>query len=113
MFVAAVLIVRKLEAGHYWGGNAKGYMYADVLAKGRGVPDQFADIVAHVAHVLLLKGVLIRKPSQGRAKYALNPKRKSEVYAIVEAAAFHNEALRRLLNKDPKEVSARIIDSPT
>lgn len=110
-FVAAVLIVRKLAAGHYWGGNAKGYMYADVFAKGRGVP--FADIVVHVAHVLLVKGVLITKPSQGRTKYALNPERKAEVYSIVENASFDKKALHRLLTKDKNEVSARLLESTT
>ena len=112
-FVVAVLIVRKLEAGHYWGGNAKSYMYETDLAKGRGVPEQFADIASKVANDLLLKDVLIRKSSNRKTKYALNPERRPEVYAIVENASFHNQALDRLLAKDKNEVSARILESTT
>lgn len=53
-FVAAVLIVRKLRSGNYWGGNAKGYLWHYDLAKGRGVPEQFSDIASEVANDLLL-----------------------------------------------------------
>lgn len=109
-YVAAVLIVRKLESGHYWGGKNKGYMYASDLPKGRGVPDEFASISAEVANDLLLKDILIKKPSGGKSKYALNPDRKSEVYAICENAEFLDVSLRDALCRDTDEVSARLLD---
>ncbi|MBU0717525.1 MAG: hypothetical protein KJ749_04690 [Planctomycetes bacterium] len=108
--VVAILLVRKLEHGHYWAGNAKGYLYLDDLGKGRGVPEEFADITPQVAADLYLHDILIKKPSQGRKKYALNPDRKSEVHMIVEQGAFENERLRVLLEKDRTEVSARVLD---
>jgi hypothetical protein len=119
-FVAAVLIVRKLERGHYWGGKDKGYLWADDLAKGRGVDDSFADIVPDVANDLLLKGVLIRKPSGGKSKYALNPDRRSAVHRIARCRATQDfpadeEPLRRLrdsLVKDRAEADASLLDDP-
>jgi hypothetical protein len=117
-FVAAVLIVRKLERWHYWGGKDKGYLYADELAKGRGVDDAFADIAADVANDLFTKEILIRKPGKGKAKYALNPNRKEAIYRITACTTIREfpedeESLRRLklsLVRDKVEVEAGLLE---
>lgn len=109
--VLAILIVRKLIQGHYWGGKDKGYMYLADLPKGRGVSEEFADITAEVANMLLLNGLLIKKPSKRRPKYALNPARKDEVHAIADTTQFRNRVLYDNLAKDRNEVSARILDT--
>lgn len=110
-FVVAVLILRKLERGNYWGGGAKNkaYAYADELAKGRGVDEQFADIAREVANDLFLHDLLVSKPSKGRTKYALNPSQRESVHAAVNDCSF-GEKLRRVLVKDQNEVSARLLD---
>jgi hypothetical protein len=116
-FVAAVLIVRKLIRGHYWGGKEKGYLYADDLAKGRGVDEGFADIAADVANDLLIKNILIRKPSKGRAKYALNPNRKDIIHLIGACTTTQefpepDEIMKRLkhsLVNDNAEVAAALL----
>ena len=108
--VVAILLLQKLERGHYWGGNAKRYMYQADLAKARGVDEKFANITPQVANDLLLKDVLIKKPSGGKVKYALNPDRKAEIYAIIERREFLNGDLERVLLKDKEEVSARELD---
>ena len=98
--VVAVLIVRKLRRYHYWSGNAKGYLWASELAKGRGVDDRFADIAQDVAGYMLTHGVLVYKISNGQRKIALNPDKKPEVHAIADRAYFQNADLRKLLYKD-------------
>lgn len=110
-FVVAVLILRKLERGDYWGGGAKNkaFAYADELAKGRGVDDQFADVSREVANDLYLHDLLVKKPSKSRTKYALNPSRREDVYAAINDCRF-SEKLTRILMKDQNEVAARHLD---
>jgi hypothetical protein len=111
-FVAAVLIVRKLRHGHYWGGNAKGYLWHHDLAKGRGVDERFADIVDEVANDLLLHDILIYKTSQGSKKYALNPDRRAEIHAIADDGLFWNKRLERILLKDSRHECASNLYQP-
>lgn len=105
-FVVSVLIVRKLRNGHYWGGNAKGYLWHFDIAKGRGVDVKFADITDEVVNDLLLNKILIHKTSQGRKKYALNPEAKPEIHAIADDAEFKNIDLRKRLWRDPRQEPA-------
>lgn len=111
-FVVAVLIVRKLRKGNYWGGNAKGYLWYDDLAKGRGVDERYADIAQVVANDLLQHKILIYKVSQGKKKYALNPAIKPEIHAIADRCYFMSSRLEEILNKDSKEVSSNLLHTP-
>lgn len=110
--VVAILIVRKLRNRNYWGGNAKGYLWHFDLANGRGVDDRFKDVAEEVANTLFLHDVLIKKTSQGQLKYALNPKRKPEVYAIAGSGVFENKHLERLLSADHRQESAEYLQQP-
>lgn len=111
-FVVAILILRKLIKGDYWGGGAKNkaYAYADELAKGRGVDDQYADVASEVANVLRLNDLLKSKPGNNRTKYALNSDRRAEILAAAEHCDFQDERLRNVLMRDTREVSARELD---
>ncbi len=111
-FVVAVLIVRKLRNLNRWAGKDKGYLWHFDLAKGRGVDEEFADIVEEVANDLLQHEVLIEKTSQGKKKYALNPARKPEVHAIAESAAFWNASLEEVLLRDHNTEPARRLTLP-
>ncbi len=111
-FVVAVLIVRKLRKGNYWGGKEKGYLWYDDLAKGRGVDERYADIVHEVANDLCLHGILIFKKSQGKKKYALNPSVKPEVHAIANDGTFRYKRLEKILMADKQEVSAFSLHEP-
>lgn len=111
-FIVAVLIVRKLRKGNYWGGKEKGYLWHDDLAKGRGLDERYADIAHVVANDLLQHGILIFKTSQGKKKYALNPAGKPEVHAIANDGTFRNERLEAILMKDKEEVSAYLLYEP-
>jgi hypothetical protein len=110
--LVAVLIVRKLLHRHYWGGNAKGYLWHFDLAKGRGVDERFADVAEEVANDLLLHGILINKTSQGKQKYALNPDRKAEVHAIADSGTFQNKHLKHVLMRDRRQESASYLYQP-
>ena len=114
-FVVAVLIVRKLECDDYWADNANGYMCVDELVKGRGVEN---DTAADVANDLLIKGLLIRRSSKGKARYALNPDRMEVIRRIAACRTIRDfleddELLLRLkqsLVKDNVEVEAGLLD---
>ena len=99
-FVLAVLLVRKLHRGLYWAGNAKGYLWGSDLAKGRGVDEQYRDIVQEVTNLLLMNGILTFKTSKGSKKYALNPDNKREVYKILEEEQFPQNVERSLFRDD-------------
>jgi hypothetical protein len=104
--VVAILIVRKLRNLHRWSGNAKGYLWSYDLAKGRGVDEQFADVALEVANDLFLNDILVKKTSQGKPKYALNPDRKEDVHAIADDGTFRDRRLREILLRDRQEISA-------
>ncbi len=111
--VAAVLIVRKLMAGDYWGGeNHKNFLYSDELAKGRGVDETFRDIAPEVASILSQYSLLQTKYGGGRSgrqKYALNPEYRGILHSIANNATFP-EPLERLFFKDRVLVSALVLD---
>lgn len=111
-FVVAVLVLRKMISCDYWGGGAKNKAFAwlDNIAKGRGVDDQFADIVPEVVNDLCLHDLLVKKISNGGKKYGLNHELRAEVHLAADSLVFANEALRRLLMKDRRLVSARWLD---
>jgi len=114
--VLAVLLVRKLIAGNYWGGShEKKFIWVDELAKGRGVDESFKDIAKEVANILTLKGVLIPKyggnrPKRSRQKYAVNPERRHDVLALANECECSDSELMRLLRRDPRLISARELD---
>ncbi len=110
--VVAILIVRKLRNLRRWGGNAKGYLWGYDLAKGRGLDEKFIDVASEVANTLFLHQVLIKKTSQGLPKYALNPDRKDEVYAIANNGTFWNRRLEQIFMRDHREESASYLREP-
>jgi hypothetical protein len=69
--VVALLLIRKLEKDHMWGGKNKGYMWAGDLPSGRGVPANCAGPIPNILSQLFSNNILIRKVSQGKNKYAL------------------------------------------
>jgi hypothetical protein len=111
-FVAAILLLRKLIRGDYWGGGAKNKAFAwlDNLAKGRGVDDQFADIIEEVVNDLFSHGLLVKKVSYGGKKYGLNQEAREAIFHAADSLTFTDEALRRLLMKDKRLVSARMLE---
>ena len=108
-FVVCVLVLRKLIHGNYWTGRDKGYLWARDVPKGRGIPEDLAFLVPEVVSDLENKGILKRKISQGRPKYALNPERKPEIHAMAERLQFADSRLLAILKKDVNEVSASLI----
>ncbi len=110
--VAALLLVRKLEKYHYWGGGAKdkSYLWADDVAKGRGIPATLATIVKEVANQLALKGLLKTKRSQGGTKYALEPKMRKEIMRFLEERKLDDLGLHKYLFGGAVQCSARMLD---
>lgn len=105
--IAAVLLVRKLYRGGYWGGTRnKNYLRGDDLANGRGVSEDFKDIILGVENDLYLHGIVIRKG--GALKCALNPKARHRIEEIRVNASF-DETLARILMRDRKLVSAKLL----
>jgi hypothetical protein len=105
----AILILAKLEDGHMWGGNAKGYMWAADIPKGRGVDEKYKDRVPHVINILFQHDMLIKKPSQGKSKYALNPSMKLDIYETLRLRSFPEEIGRYLFRHQQLE-SVRVLD---
>ena len=81
--IVALLIMAKLEANHMWAGNAKGYMWAADIPKGRGVDEKYKDRTPHVLNLLLQHKLLVKKPSKGKSKFALNDDCRIEIYEIL------------------------------
>ena len=116
--VVAVLIVRKLYRGNYWGGaHEKNFLWSDDLANGRGVDDVFKDVAQEVANTLMLKGILVPKYGAGKKrkrgqKYALNSDRRPDVIRFANDLA-SSESLREIFARDRALVSARHLDGWT
>ena len=114
-FVVIVLIVRKLYNGEYWGGSHnKNFICSDNIAKGRGVSPDFKDIAKDVANFLRKKGILIAKWGSGnrrrkKQKYALNPKRISDIESLVDGDC--DESIRHWAYQDRTMITARYLDS--
>jgi hypothetical protein len=107
--VVGLLIMAKLDDGHMWAGNAKGYMWASDVPKGRGVDEKYKDRVPHVLNILLQHGVLVKKPSQGKSKFALNPDRKIDIYEMLRDRKFKG-AVEGYLQRNHQVESVRVLD---
>lgn len=107
--VVALLLLAKLERHQMWGGNAKGYMWLDVLCKGRGLDEQFSGALPAVLNELISAEYVIHKTSQGNKKYALNPGKRPEIAGFIETREFNGD-LERILFRDRTLVSARDLD---
>ncbi len=106
----AYLILAKLARQDKWGGTSrnKNFLWGSDLPKG-GFPKNVVDDrdVLQVADALCNAGVLTRKRSQGKMKYALGDK--SIVQPILDRKHFANVAtLRNYFDRSPRNVSARL-----
>lgn len=86
--VVGLLIMAKLDDGHMWAGNAKGYMWVSDIPKGRGVDEKYKGRVPHVLNIMFQHGLLVKKTSQGKSKYALNPDKKPDIYDMLRGRKF-------------------------
>ncbi|QBB69359.1 hypothetical protein ELE36_02640 [Pseudolysobacter antarcticus] len=103
--VVGLLIVRKLERDHFWGGDAKGYMWRDNVPKGRGIGPHLVSRVPEVLNTLVLNEYLIKKTSNGKPKFAVNPDQKHMVYDCLRDRDFVARA-GQLLRRNPGTVTA-------
>lgn len=107
--IVALLIMAKLEANHMWAGNSKGYMWAADIPKGRGVDEKYKDRTPHVLNLLYQHHLLVKKPSQGKSKYALNDQCRTEIYGALRERKLPRE-VERLLQRHPTLESVRSLD---
>ena len=107
--VVALLLLRKLDQERMWTGNAKGYMWADDIPKGRGIDERFASRVPHVLNVLLNHHLLVRKTSNSSSKFGLNPDYRVQIYKILSDRMFP-EPINGMLNRQPLNETARSLD---
>lgn len=107
--VVAFLIVRKFDQEHMWTGNAKGYLWLGDIPKGRGLDIKYEPRVGNVLNILLQQGVVVLKISNGKKKYALNPERREEIYAILRTRKFPDHIERPLLRHQALE-TVRALD---
>lgn len=84
----ALMLMHKLNSSHMWAGNAKSYMWADDLPNGRGFDEHHACRLGLVISILLRGGILTRKTSQGKSKYALDPQKRSDIYETMRTRRF-------------------------
>jgi hypothetical protein len=109
-YVVALLLLRKLDQERMWSGNDKGYMWYDDIPKGRGLDEQFSDAVPAVLSLLLQHGLLVQKTSRSSSKYALNPKKREEIYTILRKRRFTDPQLTKVLERNARVVSCRALD---
>lgn len=113
-FVAALLLVRKLERRRYWGGNAKNFLTVNDLAKGRGLDEAYGDVAHGIADYLASEHRRVRllssKLGDRYAKYACNNERRAAVYTFLRERWVDDEDVMRWLKSDPCRVSARELD---
>ena len=107
--VVAFLLVRKLDQERMWAGNAKGYMWASDIPKGRGIDIKYESRVPNVLNILLSHELIFYKISNSKKKYALNPEKRVEIYEILKSRIFPPEIERPLL-RHPDQVSVRALD---
>lgn len=105
----ALMLMYKLDANHMWAGNAKGYMWADDLPKGRGFDENQASRLPLVVSILLKADILTRKTSKSASKYALNPEHRKEIYAMMRNRRFP-DGVHDSLTSNREWISARAID---
>ncbi len=109
-YVVALLLLRKLDQEHMWAGKDKGFMWYEDIPKGRGLDAQFSDAVPQVLSLLVQYDLLVQKTSRSDTKYALNPDRREEIYAILRTRRLTNPQLARVLERDGRVVSCRALD---
>jgi hypothetical protein len=108
----ALMLVRKLKRGNYWGGDAKAkaYLSVDELAKGRGVDEHYRSDATEVANVMQQKGLFKRKTGDGHAKYALNSSRSTELHEFLRSWKVEDKGLQKYLYGGEPSVSARELE---
>lgn len=109
-YVAAMHVLWKLNREHRWGGNAKSYMWASDLPKGRGMPKEVADIVLEVASDLHQARLLGYKRSKTGIKYCLNADQQAVIYNIMDHPCYPDDRLPKAVGKCSQQVSARLLD---
>lgn len=107
--VVALLMLRKLDREHMWSGNSKGYMWADWIPKGRGLDEQFKADIPGLIFLLDQRNYLVKKKSNGKYKYALNPERKNEIYDTLRNRKFPPE-IEDIFMRSGDRISARHLD---
>ncbi|MFG0299670.1 MAG: hypothetical protein ACF8K1_08750 [Phycisphaerales bacterium JB047] len=109
-YVTAMHIIWKLNRLLKWGGNAKSYLWADDLPKGRGMPDELSEFVPETASDLLQAGCLSSKRSKTGVKYCLNPSMSNVLYQIMDQPIYPDCRLPNSIHKGVEQVSARLLD---
>lgn len=111
----SVLLVAKLERMHYWGGNAKGYMSVQKLAKSNGLDEKFKSVASDIAHYLSAEKREIRllssKLGDGYPKYACNNDDRQNVYAFLRDWKVDDVQLMNWLTRDTAKMSVRELDA--
>lgn len=107
--VVAFLLMRKLDLEHMWTGNAKGYMWASDIPKGRGVDDKYSGRVPHVLNTLLQEDIVVYKISNSKRKYALNPEKRELIYGYLRERRLP-DGLHRKLSRTNDVESVRVLD---
>jgi len=107
--IVALLLIRKLDKERMWGGNAKGYMWAEDIPNGRGLDEKYAGRVPHVLNILLQQELLISKKSGSSKKYALNPDTREAIYDALRSRILPGKAQGYLTRGDTEE-SIRALD---
>ena len=105
----ALMLVRKLKRGNYWGGEAKAKDYLDVheLAKGRGVDEKYRSVAVEVANQMHLKFLFKKKTGDGNAKYALNSTRSAELHEFLLSWKVQDQGLSKYLYGGTNSIPAR------
>lgn len=108
----AYLTIRKLERLGKWGGTAlnKNFLWAEDIPNG-GFPKVLCDTrkILEVADALFNAGLLTRKKSEGKWKYALGPK--ATVQPILESRGFAIcPLMEKFFSKDNAFESAMLLD---
>lgn len=101
--VVALLLIRKLDKERMWGGNAKGYMWAEDIPNGRGLDEKYSGRVPHVMNILFQQELLIFKKSGSSKKYALNPDMRGAIYDALRSRILPGKAQGYLTRGDTEE----------
>lgn len=106
----ALLLMHKLDRNHMWAGNAKGYMWAADIPKGRGLDQKYAPRLPVVINALIQGELLTYKTSQGKRKYALDPTMRANIHDILRTRKFP-EATETSLLRHRETESIRVLDA--
>jgi len=110
----ALMLVAKLERMHYWGGNAKGYMSVQKLAKSNGLDVRYKATAIEIAEYLSSSKraipLLSSKLGDGNAKYACNNERRRDVYGFLRTWSFGDQQAMQWLTRDTARMPVRELD---